>query len=184
MAITASVIIAACVIGLAIIRYYTYQKGRKKDFTNNISKYWQNKVPSISFDSLHPSPPMSNKHSHSQTHQEINEMTRILKSSFSWPEATLVHQHKQQPYEKDECASTTSFSSLSNSSTMEQIAQPASLMFSLRWDEVKSSLFVHIIHARNLFVRRRNTQAVLIDSYVRIELIPTENEHNQGRHFS
>ncbi|CAF4960056.1 unnamed protein product, partial [Rotaria socialis] len=52
-------------------------------------------------------------------------MSRIMKSSFSWPEATLLHQQKQQ-HDKEEFSSILSSSSLSNSSTMEHIYEQAS----------------------------------------------------------
>ncbi|CAF2757104.1 unnamed protein product [Rotaria sp. Silwood2] len=178
MAIVLSIVIVLFIVGLTVTRFYTYFKRPKKqskDVSYSISRYWRRQFASVSFDSINPSPPISNNNS--QTNQETNEVTRIIKSSFSWPESTLINQQKQQ-HEKEECSSTLSSSSLSHSSTMEHINEPASFIFSLRWNETIGSLFVRVISAQNLFVYRRHRQPTLIDSYVRIELISADNDNN------
>ncbi|CAF0863317.1 unnamed protein product [Rotaria sordida] len=184
MTIALSIVIVIVIVGLTATRFYSYFNRRKKqskDLSYSISRYWRRQFASVSFDSINQSPPLSNNNNNnnnnnSQTNQETNEVTRIIKSSFSWPEATLINQQKQQ-HEKDEFSST--ISSLSNSSTMEHINEPASLIFSLRWNEINGSLFVRVINAQNLFVYRRHRQPTLIDSYVRVELISTENDNTQ-----
>jgi hypothetical protein len=177
-AIISSLTIAIFIIGLAVSRYYTYCNRRKKESKNSsysVSRYWRRQFASTSFDSIIPSPPVKTNR---QTTQGVNETTRIIKSSFSWPDATVLHQQQQKLQEKVECSST--MSSLSNSSTMEHILEPATLTFSLRWDETTGSLFVRVISARDLLVYHRNRQPTLIDSYVRIELISTESDNTQG----
>ncbi|CAF3578270.1 unnamed protein product [Adineta steineri] len=174
--IISSLMMVIFIIGLAFTRYYIYNKRRKtdpKDLSYSVSNYWRQPVPSTSVDSFIPLPIDNSRH---QSNQEINETSRILKSSFSWPEATLLHQQQQQQ-EKGEYAST--ISSLSNSSTMENILQPASLTFTIRWDEKIGSLVVHILNAKDLFVYRRNRQPTVIDSYVRIELVSTERNDSE-----
>jgi len=176
-----SLLIVVFIIGLAISRYYTYYNRRKnesKDLSYSVSRYWRRQFASTSFDSILTSPPI--KTNPSSSIQDVNETTRIIKSSFSWPEATLIHQQQQQQQqEKAECSST--ISSLSNSSTMEQILESASLTFALRYDQIRSSLFVRIINARDLFVHRRNRQTSLTDSYVRVELLFPEKDTSQGK---
>jgi len=175
-----SLIIVIFIIGLAVTRYYAYYNRRKnqsKDLSYSVSRYWRKQFASTSFDSIVTSPPVKNNH---QSNQEVNETTRIIKNSFSWPEATLIHQQQQQEEEKLECSSTMSSESLSNSSTMEHILETTSLTFGLRWDEITGSLFVRIISARDLLTHHRNKQPTLIDSYVRIELISTERDDSQG----
>ena len=61
---------------------------------------------------------------------------------------------------------------------MENLIEPASLTFGLRWDEITKSLFVRIISARNLLIHRHNRQPSIIDSYVRIELLSTSMMNN------
>ncbi len=175
-----SLLIVVFIIGLAISRYYTYYNRRKnesKDLSYSVSRYWRRQFASTSFDSILTSPPI--KTNPSSSIQDVNETTRIIKSSFSWPEATLIHQQQQQ--EKAECSSTISSLSLSNSSTMEQILESASLTFALRYNQITSSLFVRIINARDLFVHRRNRQTSLTDSYVRVELLFPEKDASQGK---
>jgi hypothetical protein len=179
-----SLLIVVFIIGLAISRYYTYYNRRKnesKDLSYSVSRYWRRQFASTSFDSILTSPPI--KTNPSSSIQDVNETTRIIKSSFSWPEATLIHQQQQQQQqqEKAECSSTISSLSLSNSSTMEQILESASLTFALRYNQITSSLFVRIINARDLFVHRRNRQTSLTDSYVRVELLFPEKDTSQGK---
>ncbi len=177
MTIIASLLIVVVIIGLAISRYYTYYNRRKnesKDLSYSVSRYWRRQFTSTSFDSIISSPPIRNN---PQNIEEVNETNRILKSSFSWPEATLLHQQQ----ETRECSSK--ISSLSNSSTMEQISQSASLTFGLRWNETTGSLFVRVINAQDLLIHRRNRQSSLTDSYVRIALLSTENDKSQGMYL-
>jgi hypothetical protein len=178
-----SLMVAAFVIVLAVTRYYTYytrRKNQSKDLSYSVSRYWRRQFASTSFDSLNPSPPVKNDHPNTQ---EINETTRIIKSSFSWPEATLLRQQQQQQQqqqEEGECSSTISSSSLSNSSTMEHLLETTSLTFGLRWDQITGSLFVRVISAQDLLVQHRHRQPILIDSYIRVELISIEHEDSQG----
>jgi len=172
-----SVIIAVFITGLAATRYYKYYNRRKnesKDLSYSVSRYWRRQFASTSFDSVVSSPPIRNNQ---PNNQEVNETTRIIKSSFSWPEVTLLQQQQQQ--EKGECSSANS--SLSNSSTMEHILEStSSLTFALRLDELTGSLFVRVINAQNLLAHCRNRQPTLMDSYVRIELLLTESDNTQG----
>ncbi|UJR31586.1 hypothetical protein I4U23_019073 [Adineta vaga] len=177
VAIISSLMIVGFLLGLVATRYFTYFKRRQNDSKNlpyNLSNYDRRKFASTSFDSLTPSPSVkSNLHANA----EINETSRIIKSSFSWPEGALLHhdqQQQKQQQEKDECLST-----MSNSSTMEHIYEPASLTFAVRWDDNLRSLFVRIMNARDLLVYRRNRQSILIDSYVRIELILTKSDQTR-----
>jgi len=175
-----SLIVIAFIIILAVSRYYTYYNRRKnqsKDLSYSVSRYWRRQFASTSFDSLNPSPPVKNNH---PSTEEVNETSRILKNSFSWPEATLLRQQQQQQQEKGECSSTISSSSLSNSSTMEHLLETTSLTFALRWNELNGSLFVRVISAQDLLVQRRHRQSALIDSYVRVELISIEHDDSQG----
>jgi Ca2+-dependent lipid-binding protein len=176
-----SLLIVIFIIGLAISRFYTYYNRRKnesKDLSYSVSRYWRRQFASTSFDSILSSPPV--KTNPSRSIPEGNETARIIKSSFSWPEATIIQQQQQQQQqEKAECSSTISSSSLSNSSTMEEIVGSSSLTFALRYNQITHSLFVRIINARDLFVHHRNRQSSLIDSYVRIELLSTETSASQ-----
>lgn len=177
-----TLLIAVLIIGLAVSRYYTYYNRRRnqsKDLSYSVSRYWRRQFASTSFDSLTTSPPVLTKNTHPST-ENINETARIIKSSFSWPEATIHHQQQQ---EKLECSSTISSTSLSNSSTMEHFNEPTTLTFGLRWDEVIGSLFVRVINARDLLAHYRNRQLTLIDSYVRVELLSTERDDTQGRYL-
>jgi hypothetical protein len=160
--------VAAAIAGLVMIRYYTRRKTDARDSSYSVSLYGRRQLVSTSVDSLTPSPV-------EKANQISHETTRIIKSSFSWPEATLLHQQG-----KEKASSTISSASLSNSSTMEHIFEPASLTFAIRWNGITKSLFVRVINARNLLVHHRNRQPTLIDSYVRIELISTENDNTQG----
>lgn len=184
LVLISSILIAGFIIGLAVTRYYTYyhrRKSQSKDSSYSVSRYWRRQFASASFDSIvNASPPAK---SNLENIDEINEKTRIIKSSFSWPEATILHQHQQQQQQqqdKIDCSSTISSTSLSNSSTMEQILESASLTFALRYDATNSSIFVRIINARDLFVQRHNRRSSLIDSYIRVELLCTENVSSQG----
>ena len=179
-----SILIAVFIIGLAATHYYTYYYRRKhqsKDLSYSVSRYWRRQFASTSFDSLvTSSPPLKTNPTNID---QINETTRIIKSSFSWPEATILQQQQQQQQEqpeKTDCSSTISSTSLSNSSTMEQILESASLTFALRYDSNMSSLFVRIINARDLFVQPHHRRSSLIDSYIRVELLCTENQSSQG----
>ena len=178
--ISSSILLAA-ILGLAIFRYYARASRRSqlaKDSSYSVSRYWRRQLPSTSFDSSTPHPASRTLQ---QTTTETDESTRIIKSSFSWPEASLLHQ--QQP-EKGESSSTfSSSSSLSNSSTMEQLVEPASFTFSLRWNESTDSLFIRVISARNLLLPRRQRSSNLFDSYVRIELLATGENGNRSISF-
>ncbi|CAM4762698.1 unnamed protein product [Rotaria magnacalcarata] len=180
LAIVASVVFALFVTGFIVTRFLINTNRRRKDSNCSnysiISRYWRRQFASVSFDSINPS--ASANIDPALTHHDTNEMSRILKSSFSWPEATLLHQQKQQ-HDKEEFSSALSSSSLSNSSTMQHIYEQASLVFGLRWDETTGSLFVRVISAQNLFVHRHHRSPTLIDSYVRIELISTKNDTAQ-----
>ena len=176
MAIMSLLMIIGFVIGLAATRYFSHQKRRQngpKNSPYSLASYGRRQFPSISFDSFLPSPPA---HESRQPNTDVNETSRIIKNSFSWPEAALLHHHQQQPNEKDECSST-----MSNSSTIEHIFQPALLTFAVRWDEKLGSLYVRVVSARDLLVYRRNRQPTLIDSYVRVQLLSTEPEQSPGR---
>ena len=181
LVLISSILIAGFIIGLAVTRYYTYyhrRKSQSKDLSYSVSRYWRRQFASTSFDSIvNASPPAK---SNPENIDEINETTRIIKSSFSWPEATILHQQQQQQQDKTDCSSTISSTSLSNSSTMEQILESASLTFALRYDATNSSIFVRIINARDLFVQRLHRRSSLIDSYIRVELLCTENVASQG----
>lgn len=177
-----SILIAGFIIGLAVTRYYTYyyrRKSQSKDLSYSVSRYWRRQFASTSFDSIpNVSPPVK---SNPENIDEINETTRIIKSSFSWPEATILHQQQQQQQEdKTDCSSTISSASLSNSSTMEHILESASLTFALRYDSTSSVIFVRIINARDLFVQRQHRRSSLIDSYIRVELLCKEDLSSQG----
>ena len=179
--VISSLLIAVFIIGLAATRYYAYyhrRKNQSKDLSYSVSRYWRRQFASTSFDSIvTSSPPAKNNQ---PSIDEVTETSRIIKSSFSWPEATLLHQQQQQQQEKGECSSTISSSSLSNSSTMEQMLESASLTFALRYEQITTSLFVRIVNARDLFVQRHNRLSSLIDTYVRVELLAMENNTSQG----
>lgn len=93
----------------------------------------------------------------------VNETTHIIKTSSSWPEANMFARQDQEQIQ-----------SSSSSSQFE----PTSLTFSLRWDEKIKSLFVRVISARDLFRQKPYRQPLIIDSYVRIQLISANNETN------
>lgn len=92
----------------------------------------------------------------------VNETTHIIKSSSSWPEGNMFSRQDQEQIQS------------SSSSQLEA----TSLTFSLRWDEKIKSLFVRVISARDLFRQKSSRQLLIIDSYVRIQLIPTDNDTN------
>lgn len=73
--------------------------------------------------------------------------------------------------------SEISSSTSSNSFTIEQQSQSASLTFSLRWDQIRQSLYVRILNAQDLFIYKRHRQPTIIDSYVRIEFQTHDNDH-------
>lgn len=169
--------IVVCVAGLLVIRYLTQSSRREKqptDASYSISRYWRRQFTSTSFDSLSPLADRNDP-------EAMTETTRIIKSSFSWPEATLHHQQQQQQIKGEVSSTISSVSSLSNSSTMEHLQEPASLTFGLRWNEQTGSLFVRVVSARDLLLPRRHRPSILIDSYVRIELIADESDRSQGR---
>ena len=152
-----SFLIAVSIVGLAISRFYTRRKQHTDDASFSVTRYCRRQLTSTSCDHLTPSPAAQNHH------ETVNETTQIIKSSFSWPEVTRLADQQQQ--HGSESSSSISSSSLS----MEQILEPASLTFGLRWNESTSSLFVRVISARNLVVHRH--PATPLDSYVRIQLL-------------
>jgi hypothetical protein len=173
--IISSLLIAILVVGLAVSRYYIRRKKQTNDSSYSIIRYCRRQLASTSCDTSTPSPI-------TKSHEIVNETTRIIKNSFSWPEGNML---TRQDQEQTDISSTISSSSLSNSSTIEQINEPASLTFALRYDENTKSLFVRVVNARDLFIHRHNRQPLLIDSYVRIELLRTSTENNtQGNSVS
>jgi hypothetical protein len=169
--IVSSLVIAIFIVGLAVSRYYTRRQKQVNDSSYSVTRYWRRQLASTSCDTFTPSP----------ITEAINETTHIIKNSFSWPEATMLHRQDQ---EQVESSSTISSSSSANSSIMENIIEPASLTFGLRWDEITKSLFVRVVSARDLFIHKHHRQPSIIDSYVRIELLSTSIEHNtQGNFF-
>ncbi|CAF4470046.1 unnamed protein product [Rotaria sp. Silwood2] len=169
VAIISSFVIAIFIVGLAISRYHKQRKKQTNGSSYSITRYWRRQLASTSCDNLSPSSITNGK----QSHPIINETTSIIKNSFSWPEASMLHRQDQ---EQAKCSSAISSSALSYTLTMEQITEPASLTFGLRWDEITKSLFVRAVSARNLFIYRRHRQPLMIDSYVRIELLFTSTE--------
>ena len=174
LTLVSSMIIAVLVVGFVVIRYvksrHNFGDSSGKNASYSVSRYWRRQLASNSFDQLIPSPTMK-KSKNDEGHQTI-------KSSFSWPEGTLVQQQQQQQgrsttNEESSSSTISSSSSLSNSSTMEQISEPSSLTFSLRWNSSTKSLWIRIINARNL---RRSRSMNLLDSYIRIELISSESQ--------
>ncbi|CAF3831286.1 unnamed protein product [Adineta steineri] len=170
--IISSMTIAIFIVGLAISKYYTRRKKQVNDSSYSVTRYFRNQLKSTSCDSFTPSPTLNNN---KQSTDVINETSRIIKSSFSWPDTSML---RRQDQEQPESSSSISSSSLSNSSTIEHIAEPASLTFSLRWNETTKTLYVRVISARELFIYRQNRQPLIIDSYVRIELVSTSTENN------
>jgi hypothetical protein len=169
--IISSFVIAIFIVGLAISRYIR-RKRQVNDSSYSITKYWRRQLASTSCENFIPTLPTS---------QVINENTHIIKNSFSWPDASMAHKQDQ---EKVEASTTISSSSSINSSIMENLIEPSSLTFSLRWDEITKSLYIRIISARNLFIYKRNQQPLLIDSYVRLELHSTSTENDtQGNYL-
>jgi hypothetical protein len=165
---------------IVIIRHYTTSNQRKKSTkdssTYSVSRYWRRQVASTSFDQLTPAIDRT-RHSTSTTSNN-DETTRIIKSSFSWPEATLVHHEQEENIDASRTVSSSS-SSVSNSSTMEHIhGEPATLVFGIRWHEPTQSLIVRIINGQNLFLSRQHRTSNLLDSYVRVELLAS---NDQGR---
>ncbi len=175
--IISSLVIAIFIVGLAVSRSYTRRKKQVNNSSYSVTRYCRRQFVSTSCDSLTPSPTINKK----QSPEIVNETTRIIKNSFSWPDTSTLHGQDQ---EKTESSSTESSSSLSNSSTMEHIIEPASLTFGLRWNETTKSLSVRVVSARDLFIHRHNRQPLVIDSYVRIELLSASPANNiQGNSF-
>ncbi len=158
--IISSLVIAIFIVGLAVSRYYTRRRKQVNDSSYSVTRYWRRQLASTSCDNFSPTP----------IPEVVNETTHIIKNSFSWPEASMLH---RQDREQVESSSTMSSSSSTNSSIMENLIELASLTFSLRWDDITKSLFVRVISARNLFIHKHNRQPSIIDSYVRIELLST-----------
>ncbi|CAF1028920.1 unnamed protein product [Rotaria sordida] len=175
-AIISSFVIVIFVVGLAISRYLRQHKKQTNDSSYSITRYWRHQLASTSCDNLSPSSITNEK----QSHSIVNETTSIIKNSFSWPEASMLHRQDQEQTKR---SSTVSSSALSDSLTMEHIIEPASLIFSLRWDEITKSLFVRIVSARDLFIYRHHRQPLVIDSYVRVELISTSMENTTPKTF-
>ncbi|CAF1365036.1 unnamed protein product [Rotaria magnacalcarata] len=170
--IISSFVIAILIVGLAIARYRIQRKNPANASTYSITRYWRRPWASTSCDNLATLSIPENKKSY-PIHCET---TGIIKNSFSWPETSMLHR-------QDQCASAKSSSALSYSLTMERIAEPASLTFGLRWDEITKSLFVRVVSARHLFIHRRHRQPLVIDSYVRLELTSTSTESNISKTF-
>ncbi|CAF3832993.1 unnamed protein product [Rotaria sp. Silwood1] len=170
VAILSSFVIAIFIVGLAISYYHKQRKKQSNDSSYSITRYWRRQLASTSCDNLNSSLITNNK----QSYPIVNETTSIIKNSFSWPEASMLHRQDQ---EQIKCSSTISSSGLSYSLTMEHITEPASLTFGLRWNDITKSLFVRVVSARDLFIYRRHRQPLVIDSYVRIELIFTSIEN-------
>jgi hypothetical protein len=171
--VVSSLVIAIVVVGLAVSRYYNRRQKQTNESSYSVIRYGRRHLPSTSCENLTTVSITNEK----QSHTIVNETTRILKNSFSWPEAKMLHQQDSEQ--------TDISSSLSNSSTIEQFIEQPSLTFALRWDDNTKSLFVRVVSARNLFIHRHNRQPLIIDSYVRIELLRTSTENNtQGNLFS
>jgi type II secretory pathway pseudopilin PulG len=156
--IISSIIIAIFIVGLAISRYYTRREKQVNDSSYNVARYCRRQFTSTSCDNMIPISIKTNQ----QLHETINETTHIIKNSFSWPEVAMAHQH-------DQSSPTISSSSSTDLSSIE----PTSLTFSLRWDDNIKSLFVRVLSARDLYIHKRHRQPLIIDSYVRIQLLNT-----------
>ena len=146
--ILGTIIIITLILGLLISRYY-HQRHRQVNAKHFSSRLTSTSCEQFSFPS--------------QT--IVNETTHIIKNSSSWPEANMFSRQDQEQIQS---------SSSSSSSQLE----PTSLTFSLRWDEKIKSLFVRVISARDLFRQKPYRQSLIIDSYVRIQLISANNEPN------
>ncbi|CAF3816009.1 unnamed protein product, partial [Rotaria sp. Silwood1] len=157
VAILSSFVIAIFIVGLAISYYHKQRKKQSNDSSYSITRYWRRQLASTSCDNLNSSLITNNK----QSYPIVNETTSIIKNSFSWPEASMLHRQDQ---EQIKCSSTISSSGLSYSLTMEHITEPASLTFGLRWNDITKSLFVRVVSARDLFIYRRHRQPLVIDS--------------------
>lgn len=161
--IISSLVIAIFIVGLAVARYYIRRKKQVNDTSYTINKYSRRQFASTSCENFSPI----------ITPKVVNETTQIIKNSFSWPETNMSHKQDQEQMD--------SSSSLS-SSILENLIEPTSLTFSLRWDDITKSLFIRVINARNLFIHKRNRQPLIIDSYVRVELLSASTENNnQGK---
>ncbi len=171
VAIVSSLLIAILIVGLAVSRYYIRRKKHVNDTSYSVTRYARRQLASTSCDNLTPTAVTNNP----KSQEVVNETTHIIKSSFSWPETSILH---RQEHESAESSSTMSSSSSADSSTSANTTEPASLTFSLRWNELSKSLFVRVISARDLFIHKRHRQPSIIDSYVRIELLPTPTEEN------
>ena len=176
MGFVAAMFIVVVVATLAVFRYYRNLRQQSSSLNENsysVSRCWRRQLPSNSFDQVLPLSDQNRLLSDSQTN-------RMIKNSFSWPEAVLLHHQQQQqhshpnPPGKCDSSSTITSSSLSTSSTSEQITEPASLTFSLRWNEENKSLLIRVISARNLTVTRRHRSSTPLDSYIRLELISND----------
>jgi hypothetical protein len=178
MSLVSSAVIILFIVGLLVSRYYIRRQKQTNHSSYSVTRYCRRQLASNSCDSLTLSPILND----SPVNPVVNEKTRIIKNSFSWPEATMLHrdqqqqQQQQQQHELTPWSSTMSSSSLSTSSTMEHLYPPASLTFGLRWDEGNRTLHVRLVSARDLFLHRRQRQLTLIDSYVRIELLPSSTD--------
>lgn len=173
--IISSFVIAILIVGLVIIRYRSQRKPSTDDSSYSITKYWRRQLASTSCDNL---TPLTISHDNKQFFPKFNnETTSIIKNSFSWPDAAMLHRKEQEQEKHPKCPSTISSSSLSYSLTMESLAEPASLTFGLRWDDNVKSLYVRIVSARDLFIHKRHREPLVIDSYVRLELISTSTEN-------
>ena len=171
VAIISTCAIAVLLIGLAAMRYYTRRKNQANNSSDGIIKYWRRQLTLKSSDNLTPLTITNDK----QWHRNVQETKCIVKNSFSWSGVSILHQQNQ---EQNKYFSTISSSSLSYSSTVEYMFKSASLTFGLRWSEITQSLFVRVISAENLFIHRLHRQPLIIDSYVRIELVSTSSENN------
>lgn len=148
--ILGTILIIIFIIGLLISRYY-HQRHKQVKSSSNVN-HFPPRLTSTSCDQLSfPSQTL------------VNETTHIIKTSSSWPEANMFARQDQEQIQ-----------SSSSSSQFE----PTSLTFSLRWDEKIKSLFVRVISARDLFRQKPYRQPLIIDSYVRIQLISANNETN------
>lgn len=162
------IVAIVALFGLSVFRSFKNRRLSPKDESCRVSRCWRRQLPSSSFDQTLT---ISDKNRLISSHQS----SRVIKNSFSWPEAILLNEQQQQTHRnfsgKDESSPTLSSASLSTSSTLEQIIEPASLTFSLRWNEQNKSLFIRVINGRNLISTRRHQSLDSIDSYIKLELM-------------
>ncbi|CAF4726409.1 unnamed protein product, partial [Rotaria socialis] len=86
LTIILSVVFALFVVGFVATRFLINTNRRRKDSKDSnysLSRYWRRQLVSVSFDSINPS--TSTNINTVLTHHDTNEMSRIMKSSFSWP---------------------------------------------------------------------------------------------------